>query len=346
MTRFLLPLLLYLLPLGATHAVEVDVYTGEVEVAGQSASERRDALPEALRHVLQKMTGLRSFDGYPQVEPALAVAPSILLSFHYRSAEALLPDGTTADVLNLVARFVPDEVDQMVRRLQLPLWQANRKPTEVWVVVDNGMTRSIMPVEFSYLRDAMDAVAQRRGLPLTWPAPDEEGQYPVDMQLLWGGYTEDLASPRGDGVLIIAARREGVEWHVRSNLGYEKQNWAWRMRDIDLEAALLAAVELAVDQLASVDAIAASDLGTWQYELTVQGFRHAEDYERCLGYLQSVPVVESVAVTSASPGAVTFRLQLNALPRYLEDAVSSGRVLEMDEESQSYRLAGAASRGN
>jgi len=53
----------------------------------------------------------------------------------------------------------------------------------------------------------------------------------------------------------------------------------------------------------------------------------------------------SVAVTSASPDTVTFSLQLNALPRYLEEAVSSGRVLELDEESQAYRLAGAVNRG-
>ena len=79
----------------------------------------------------------------------------------------------------------------------LPFWQPDRKPTEIWVVVDNGLRREVMPVELAYVRDALDETAFQRGFPLNWPQPDEEGMYPVDMQLLWGGYTEDLASLAG-----------------------------------------------------------------------------------------------------------------------------------------------------
>ena len=70
-----------------------------------------------------------------------------------------------------------------------------------------GRAREVLPLELAYVRDVLDDVARGRGQPLTWPLPDDDGMYPVDMQLLWGGYTEELASATGVGVLILAARR-------------------------------------------------------------------------------------------------------------------------------------------
>ena len=133
--------------------------------------------------------------------------------------------------------------------MQLPLWRSARPALEVWVVVDDGRGRTVMPLELDYLQDALGDVAQGRGQPLLWPRPDEDGMYPVDMQLLWGGYTEELASATGVGVLILAARREGVEWGVRANLGFRGEHLSSRLRDIDLERALdavLAAGRMAV----------------------------------------------------------------------------------------------------
>lgn len=338
MIRIPLLLLLAFLPFSGVSAIEVDVYSGEVTVADQSARERRQALPEALKHSLLKISGLRTLEAYPQVEAAVGAASSILVSFHYESRPRLLPDGSELTEQVLVARFAASEVDELVRQLQLPLWPSDRKPTEVWVVIDNGMTRQIMPLEFEYLRGTLDQVATHRGVPLSWPQPDEEGQYPVDLQLLWGGYTEDLASPRGDGILILAARREGLEWSVRSNLGFESENWAWRIRDIDLQAALDEALQLATDQMAASEAIAASDLGTWRHELTVVGLAGSADYEQCLSYLQDMALVERITVLAAQPGSVTFSLQLNALPLYFEDQVASGSLLEFDESKQQYRF--------
>ena len=179
-----------------------------------------------------------------------------------------------------------------------------------------------------------------RGLPLNWPLPDEEGMYPVDMQLLWGGYTEDLASPRGDGVLILAARREGAQWSVRANLGFEGENWAWRFQEVDLQQALLNGLEQAVDQIAAKSAIAATDLGTWEHELTVSGLRNSRDYQRCLSVLQDNAIVNRVDVVSAKSSEVTFKLQLTALPQYLEGDLKNSGVLEFNEDESRFYMKG------
>ena len=201
-------------------------------------------------------------------------------------------------------------------------------PLVTWLVIDDGLDRRILPLEFAYIQKSMEEVAQQRGLALAWPQADEEGNYPVDLQLLWGGYTEELSDFDDDGVMILAARREGAEWSVRANLTYGDLNWAWRLQDIDLQAVLNESMAQAIDEIAAGNTIAAEDLGVWEHQLTITGLLGSQDYQRCLNYLQDISTVKHVTVIAARPTAVTFRLQLNALPRYLEETLSNGDVLE------------------
>jgi hypothetical protein len=338
MRTILLTSLLLLLPIAGSHAATIDVYTGEAVVTGKGSDERRRALPLALKHLLQKYSGLKSFEDYPLVEPALGNASSILVSFHYRSVETIVTDGSVADELRLVAKFSESAVDELARSLQLPLWQFERDPVDIWVVVDDGLDRRTMPVEFAYAWEAMADVAAWRGLPVNWPSADEEGQYAIDTQLLWGGYTEDVNTGQGNGTMIAAARREGTEWGVRINLTYNSMNWTWRIQDIDLQAALAQSMDEAVDLIAAANTIAASDLGLWAYELNVAGIGNAEDYRRCLGYLQELSVVNHVTVVTAAPGNVTFMLELSALPQYLEETLQGGQFLGFDDDQSSFFL--------
>jgi hypothetical protein len=330
--RTILPILLFiLLPTAPLQAATPELYVGEAAVSDQGQAERRKALPLALRHVLQKVTGLRTFDEYPEFDSAVSAAGSMVLSFHYRNQDVLLTDGSSFTETRLVARFAGNEVDNLARSLQLPLWRPERSPLEAWLVIDDGLDRRIFPLEFAYARDSIGNVAERRGLEVQWPEPDAEGQYAVDMQLLWGGYTEELAAREEQGVMILAARREGPTWSVRINLAYGGEDWAWRQQGIDLQAVLDESMEQAVDSIAAANTIAAEDLGSWTYELAVSGLVRPRDYEICLSYLQGLSTVRNVSVVSAGPADVIFRLQLTALPRYLEDALVNGAVLSPSE---------------
>jgi len=341
MKTLLLSSLLILVLLACPHAVALELYAGEVAVADQGGAERTRALPLALEHVLQKLSGLRQFDDYPLLRPALERAPELVLSYYYDKVPVLQADATEADELRLIARFDKAAVDEMARALQLPLWQPQRSPLTAWLIIDDGVDRRVMPLDYSYAQQAMEQISEWRGQPLAWPSPDQDGSYAVDEQILWGGYTEDLMASSVEGVLIAAARREGMEWGVRINVGFRGQHWSWRQNDIDLVVALTEGMQQVVDQVAAVQTIAASDLGTWQQELSVRGLAGAEHYRRCLAYLQSISLVERVDVINAQPGAVTFRLGLTAMPSYLEEILDSGQVLQRAEEGDSWLLLGA-----
>ncbi len=341
MIRFLLLFCLVAAPFSSALAVEVDVYTGETPVTGQSSGERREALPRALANALQKHSGLRSLDEVPEAGPSLELASSLLVTFFYRNAERTLPDGATAEELRLVAKFSPNEVDELARSLQLPLWPALRNPLEVWVVVDDGRQREILPLETAFTKDSLQAVAELRAQPLVWPEPDEEGMYPVDLQLLRGGYTEDLASLNGVGVLILAARREGARWSIRANLGFAGEHFAWRLQDFDIESGLVEGLNRAIDQVASSNAIAATDQGVWTRDLTIAGLNSSVEYQACLAYLQGIGLVDRVSVLYARPEGMTFRLELNAAPGYLDDAFARTGTLEPGEEEGLFLFRGS-----
>ena len=192
-------------------ADDTGLYTGAVAVASQGAAERREALPQALAHVLRKLSGARDLEAVPGIEDALQGASALLVSFYYRTVEHPMPDGAVREELRLLARFAEPGVDDLVRQVRLPLWPPQRRPAEVWLVIDDGDGRHVLPAEFDYLRFAVDDAASLRGLPLRWPQADEEGMYPVsglaDLDLTAAGL-----NLTADDIHLFAKQEIGVEW--------------------------------------------------------------------------------------------------------------------------------------
>ena len=317
-----------------------DLYSGEISVQGQGESERQDALPAALIQVLQKLSGTRELRPSPVLETALANAEGMVLSFHYTEHEHAAPDGEIHSKLRLVVNFSSTAADRIVRDLALPRWRQSRRPIVLWVVVDDGSSRSLKPLEFQYAWDAMEDVASMRGLPVAWPGLSEELQQQVDLQLLWGGYTEQLLveGSDSDGVVIVAARREGPEWNVRWNYSDGIGSSSWRTRDRDLSFALVAGVHQLARRVALANSIAPSGPGEWQIEIRVAGLVGAADYARCLAYLHGLSLVDKVGVVEAGPDGIVFDLELNASSEYLGPFIRQDRVLEPGESMHDYRL--------
>ena len=327
-----------LAPFSALQADTPNLYLGSVPVSDQSVGEQSRAMPLALAQVLQKLTGLRNFEQFPEVEPAVQDARSLAITFYYRNKELTLPDGAKGEELRLLAEFSRPAVDALVQSLGLPIWKPERRPLTVWFVVDDGIDRRILPIEFEYAWERMIDVSEARGMPVLRPQPDAEGNYPVDLQLLWGGYTEDLAATGPVDALLIAARREGPEWNVRMNMEYMGKMWSWRVRDIDIQDSLEEGMHRAIDDIAAMNSIVAADQGHWSFGITVTGLRTANDYDRCLSYLQGVSLVDHVRVTSAGPAQVHFDLNLNALPDYFVRALASDGVLAESTAEGEYLL--------
>lgn len=316
--------------LSATHAVaDINLYSGEVFVVSQSEADRRVAIPDALIQVLQKLSGQREIPYSPELDDALNDASRFLRSYRYTRVDQIAADGTVTQELRLVAQFMQPEVDRIVQQIGLPRWRQERPAIQIWVVVDDGLRRQLKPLEFAYAWESVEQVSAMRGLPVSWPDLDEEEAQLVDMRLVWGGFTDYLVE-RGapeDGVVIIAARREGPQWTVRWNLASGSQNWTWQTSDINFMFALAEGIHQMADQIAASNAIEASDQGAWTVNLTIGELNNADSYAQCLEYLQNLSLVNEVEILGADPGRVHFRLQLNASGEHLSEAFRQGTVL-------------------
>ncbi len=307
-------------------------------VQSQQPRERREAFSAALEQVLQKLSGVASLEQYEGVEAALSSAADLVVSFHYSDYRKPMADGSRQSELRLVVQFSDSAVDRLRVDLGLPFWEPGRKPVTIWVVVDTGVSRQVMPLEFEYIRASMTDAAMRRGLPVRWPQPDEFGEYGVDIQLLWGGYIEDIADLDNESVLLATARREGPMWNVRVNLAEGDRLWNWRSRSLELEQALVTGVHQAAEEIAAANSIVATDQGNWNHEISVRGITGEKDFVRCLNYLMGVSVVDRVDIRGAVQGRVDFLLRLNALPSYFERSLKAGGVLELRPGEQHYSL--------
>ncbi len=331
-----------LLALGAcaANAQSLDLYAGEVPVKGKGEAERRQAIPSALIHTLQKLSGQREIEPSPQLDLALAGAERMMLAFHYDEVRRLLPDGSSQPETWLVVNFLPDAVDGVARELELPRWRQERPPLTFWVLLDDGSGRRLLPLEYEYAWDAMSQVAHQRGLPILRPEIDPEAPPAIDLQLVWGGFTEQVpkpASPSG-GIVVVAARRLGPEWQLRWTYDSGLETAGWRSQDLNLSIALTDGLHRLTDLVADRDSIRAAAGASWQLSLSVSGLDGPEAYARCLSYLDGLSPVDELVVVSAAPGQVVFRLVLNAEPRYFHEVLLRDRVLESGTAPDSYRL--------
>ena len=319
-------------------ASPADLYLGEVSVVDQSVAEQNRVMPAAMEQVLQKLSGLRQFEDYPELPEELGMARAKAVTFYYRNRSLAQPDGSEVEDLRFIVHFSKSAMDQLMQEFQLPIWKPERKPLSVWLVIDDGLTREVLPIEYEYAWDHIKDIAENRGMPIVRPIADEFGAFPVDTQLLWGGYTEDLADVGYANALIIAGRREGREWNLRMNLDYMDQLRSWRNRNTDIQLALNEGIHQAIDEIAAQHSIAASDQGQWNIDITVSGVVTAADYARCLDYFERVSLVENIVVRSAATGKVQFELGLNAVPTYLYEAFQSDGVLSPGDKENQYEL--------
>lgn len=328
MNKLLLTLFL-LLSYTVQAVATIDLYSGEVVVASQDEADRKDAIPEALIRVFQKLSGKRELSPSAVLDEALLNAERLMVSFRYRNVDRLGPDGAIARELRLVVQFLQPEVDKLVHEIGLQRWPQQRPAVQIWVVVDDGRSRGLKPLEYEYAWGVMEDVAMSRGLPISWPEMDEEEAQLVDTGLLWGGFTDYLIEKGapGDGVAIVSARRDGPQWTLGWSLTAGDQNWRWRNDDQELMLALSNGIHKMADQMSEASAIPASQQGQWSTDITITGLSSANDYIRCLEYLQNITLVTAIEVLAAEPGQLHLRMQINASPEFLTEFFNRDSVL-------------------
>lgn len=234
---------------GLAHARQDDLYSVRVGVEDQSAGARYEALQEGLRRVLVKVTGDSRID-----RSVLPRANRELEDFvsEYLYQPPLEPEHHESGV-DLVARFMPQSIERLVRNAGLPVWPSNRPRVLVWLVADSSDgPRHLSAAEVPGLERALQDTFAARAVTMRQPLLDLEDQFilpPEEAWMLEPELLQQVSQRYGSPVILLIRLQPpapALEWLAHPDL---------------VDAGLLAdeVPELPADGSADEDLLAAMD---------------------------------------------------------------------------------------
>jgi len=291
-------------PVGA--ATVPGMYEATVPLSERSDRGQAQALQDAMRQVLVRITGRRD----AATEPALAP----LITEARRYVQQFRVVGTN----QFSAGFDGARVERAVTDAGQPLWGHERPATLVLLTVGEGAARSVVSEEAtSELKTSVTRAAQLRGVPLVWPSASR----PVTSADLSGATASALAPLAArfgaDAVLAGAAGAGGViRWTLIQ--GTETNQWRGSAEEGPQGAA---------DWFARVFSAQSSDEGSI-VGITVSGVNDLRAYAAVSDYLQSLALVRNLAVDEVAGDNVVFRARVQGGSDKLARAINLGGRLE------------------
>lgn len=317
---------------------DMALYTGESELLGQSAGERRAATARALAQVLVKLTGEPQASANPVVRRALPKAAGFVLD--ERTSQGVSDQqGNTAIggapiyKTSLQVQFDPNKVDALIVGAGLPYWGSNRPSPILWLAIDDGRGARLVNASQINVVKPLATRGTERGLSFGLPAGSAVEQAAVDT--IWA---------RNPGPMTALTERYGHQTQLLGRLFREGQGWTadwvltsgdtelsrWSFSDPSAQRALASGADGAADAIARRDARRADVGEPAVHQVLITGLRVADDFTRAMGYLQTLPVVRDVEVEEAMPDSLRLRLDLAVGVPAFDAFLAAGDVLESD----------------
>lgn len=307
-------------------------YEAEVSVNGQGESERNAGFARALSTVLGRLTGSRSVAAQPGVGQELRRARDFVKSYDYRQDEGVGPTGAPTFGTTLIVRFTPEDVDDLIATLGLPVWATPRPKPVLWLAIDDGKGARLVGLDkANAARSALNR-AQERGYRLGLPSGNAAEQATVGA--IWRGDSAAIARASQRyappmqliGKVYRSAAGWQGEWIFVDN-GKVLANWT--STDADARRVIASGADGAADALFKRYARRGPVGPAGAYAVTFTGIRSSDDYIRLAGYLAKLAIVRKIAPQRATPDSVTFSLDLaTGLPGFRRMADRDGVVVE------------------
>lgn len=181
-------------------AIEVtDLYVAKVDVASQSTKDRNIALKEAMKGVILKVGGQKSSLEHPVIVDALKIFTTYVSQYRYERV-------ANNSVLNV--SFDEKKINKLFVEANLPIWGSLRPQILLWLVNEQGLTRTILSESsLTSLPHYIEVFSDNRGLPIIMPLMDLTDNSEIDTSDVWGRFAQPikLASKRymAESVVII-----------------------------------------------------------------------------------------------------------------------------------------------
>jgi len=192
-------------------AVEVkDLYQASVAISSQTSRDRPAALKEALAAVMLKVGGEKSVLDNVIIKKALKNHQQYLTQYRYHyKTRRVEKKSATEKQLFLLASFNEEKINRLFQQANLSLWGSLRPQVLLWLIDEQGFTRTIMSNSTdSALPFMVDEFSERRGLPIMMPLMDLIDASQLKVSDIWGRFEQPIraASARYFAEAIVVMR--------------------------------------------------------------------------------------------------------------------------------------------
>nr|WP_245335287.1 DUF2066 domain-containing protein [Shewanella sp. WXL01] len=284
----------------------------DIQVNSRSKTDRTNALKQALSQVFVKNSGNASVLSHELVSAQVQKPQSLLTQYNYYQQD---------NQLYLQAIFDHQQLVQILRKADLPVWGAQRPLTLFWLSMpsENGY-EIVSDAMVSANEDGMNDYAISQGIPVLFPLMDLDDLMQVSVTDVRGQFAQSvaMASQRYDAEYFVVANMDTFAGEVRYQMSlYAKDSQDPIMQPLLSHQGLALDYQLAgqqmMDKLAqyfvSQYAIASSgeDLSTL---LSFVGITSMKDVVEIESYLQELTAVKAIQLHQINADTVTYAVDL------------------------------------
>ncbi|WP_394132767.1 DUF2066 domain-containing protein [Shewanella maritima] len=183
-------------------AVEVEkLDQADITVESRSRAERSNALKQALADLFIKNSGHQEVVMHPLISEQINRPEALLTQYTYREVE---------NELVLQAVFDHQQLIQLLRQADLPVWGAQRPLTLIWMSMpDESGYQVLSDMTAEPIRKVVAEDAENKGIPLLFPLMDLDDLMQVSVTDIRGQFANSIAQ---------ASERYDVEYFAIGNL--------------------------------------------------------------------------------------------------------------------------------
>lgn len=330
-----------------------NLYTLTSPVLDTSDKQRAAAANALLQKLLVRISGTEKVldkmpsQGFIENPSAFSEHPSFKLWSELRSAQNLvnqfsytannqavtLASGEVVRKQNLELTFDEGGVKQLLRRLQAPVWDADRPKVLFWVALESRNGRTLItPTSNEPLSKVIASQSEERGIPYQLP---DFALYPATDTLfsdVWGGFSQQIIAAseayKPDAIAVGKIKASGSSWHVEWRLFTGMGSVLHSNSVATLRDALQEGVYFTAEELSSRYA-SQTGQGAGTYQVVVNNVRQVEDYAALYSYLNGLSLTSKVRLVESAEQRILFQLTLRGgLDQLRANLALDGRLKE------------------
>lgn len=295
-----------------------NLYSTEVGITDQSPAGREAAIRSALTQVLLRIGGTSA----ETLATSIKQPDHLILSYQY------VRDSSGG--LRLQVTFDKREVNQLLRRRNLPVWEGARPQTLVWLGVDdNGQRRILHAAEDDPVSKSLLDASQRYALPLILPTATGQQLEYVDIVGADEDRIQAVAQPyHADANLLVNLYSHGDQWEARWILLSEGKREEWHSGPDVLDAVIDTGMRALGSAYVNSYLTRPDDNQVQHMLISIEGINSLADYARAQNALATLDQVRAGQLTQVHDDQLIIAADIKGNLERLRRAVERTPDLE------------------